>query len=513
MNPNSNSNATRKDYKYPPGPIEIIPYSLALKFISNPLPILKKITAKYGDISHFKFGPKLHVYLVNDPYLIDNILVRHNQYFIKSPGLQLAKRVIGNGLITNEGESHSKQRRLVQQAFSRDKVEVYGKILAEHCIEYTNTNWKDGITVNIHKEMTKLTLSIISKLLFGNNAITVNEIDQISDNITLIIEFINRLRIPFLRFIEKLPLPSTLEYKHALKHLDNIIYAKINAERQNMLLSDNKKFNTYDIDNTALRENNNFQEFQSKPNILSILINSTDRESKVRDEMLLLDGGKKKEKSSIMTDKQLRDEVMTIFLAGHETTANALTWSLYLLSCHPNVEAKILEEIARITDYKESNNSHREIITVEDLPKLKYTEKVLMESMRLYPPSWAIGRQAAKDYILNDNYTIPTGAVIIMSQYLIHHDSRYFSDPEKFVPERWSSKFKTSIPRFSYFPFGGGPRSCIGESLAWSEGIIVLANVMKRWKIALYDKLTDVKLQPLVTLRPKNEIKMIVSER
>ncbi|HSA75011.1 MAG TPA: cytochrome P450 [Candidatus Nitrosocosmicus sp.] len=513
MKHDSNSNMTRKDYEYPPGPTEIFPYSLALKFISNPLPILEKITLKYGDISHFKFGPRLHVYLVNNPYLIENILVRHNQYFIKSPGLQLAKRVIGNGLITNEGESHSKQRRLVQQAFTRDKIEAYGKILAEHCIEYTNANWKDGTTVNIHKEMTKLTLSIISKLLFGNNSITVTEIDHISDNITLIIEFINKLRLPFLRFIEKLPIPSTLEYKQALKQLDKTIYTKINLERQDMSHNDNKKFNKYDTYNTTLREHNNLKKHTSKSNILSILINSTDIEATHDDEKSLLDSEKRKEELLKMTDKQLRDEVMTIFLAGHETTANALTWTLYLLSCHPNIEVKILEEIALITNDKEGNNSHKEIITVEDLPRLKYTEKVLMESMRLYPPSWAIGRQAVKDYPLNDNYTIPSGAVVIMSQYLMHRDIRYFTDPEKFVPERWTSEFKTSIPRFSYFPFGGGPRSCIGEPLAWSEGIIVLANVINKWKITLGDKKTNVELQPLVTLRPKNGIRMIMSKR
>lgn len=515
MNPSSNSNTTQTNYKYPPGPSEIFPYILALKFISNPLPILKKITVKYGDISHFKFGPRLHVYLVNNPYLIENILVRHNQYFIKSPGLQLAKRVIGNGLITNEGKSHSKQRRLVQQAFSKDKIEVYGKILAEHSIEYTNVNWKDGITVNIHREITKLTLSIISKLLFGKNAITLNEVDQISDNITLIIEFINKLRLPFLRFIEKLPIPLTLEYKRALKQLDETIYARIDAERQNMSHNDNEKFDKYVMNGTTLREHNNHQKHTSNSNILSILINSTDSEAMVENEKILLDHGKKKEETSKMTNKQLRDEVMTIFLAGHETTANALTWTFYLLARHPDVEFKILEEIALIIDDKESdNNSHKEIISIEDLPKLKYTEKVLMESMRLYPPSWAIGRQAIEDYALNDKYTIPSGAVIIMSQYLVHHDSRYFTDPEKFVPERWSSKFKTSIPRFSYFPFGGGPRSCIGEPLAWSEGIIVLANIINRWKITLDEKnITDVELQPLVTLRPKNGIRMTISKR
>jgi cytochrome P450 len=205
---------------------------------------------------------------------------------------------------------------------------------------------------------------------------------------------------------------------------------------------------------------------------------------------------------------------MTIFLAGHETTANALTWSLYLLSCHPDVEVKMLEEISLITNVKEGNINHKEIITVEDLPRLKYTEKVLMESMRLYPPSWAIGRQTIKDYTLNDKYIIPARAVIIMSQYLMHHDSRYFSDPEKFIPERWSPKFKASIPRFSYFPFGGGQRSCIGEPLAWSEGIIILSNVINRWKITLEDEKTNnIRLQALVTLRPKDGIKMKMSKR
>src|SRR5690606_11925746 len=213
---------------------------------------------------------------------------------------------------------------------------------------------------------------------------------------------------------------TTIEYKRALKQLDEIIYARIDAERQNMSHNDNKKFDKYDLNGTALREHNNLKKHKSKSNILSILIDSTDIETTVEDEKLLLDRGKKKKETSKMTDNQLRDEVMTIFLAGHETTANALTWTFYLLSRHPDVEFKILEEIALIIDDKESdNNRHKEIISIEDLPRLKYTEKVLMESMRLYPPSWAIGRQAIEDYALNDKYSIPSGAVIIMSQYLV----------------------------------------------------------------------------------------------
>ena len=260
MKVKSNINKDR-NHVYPPGPREIFPYSLAFKFISNPLPILKEIFESYGDISHFKFGPKLHVYLINDPYLIENILVKHNQNFVKSPGLQLAKRVIGNGLITNEGESHSKQRRMVQQAFTKDKVRTYGNIITEHCIEYTNTNWREGMIVNIHKEMTKLTLSIISKLLFGKNAITLNEIDKISDHITLIIEYINKLRLPFLRFIERLPIPLTLEYKEALKQLDNTIYSKIDLQRQKTSINEIKKMNEPKTNCAQLGQQKNFQKY------------------------------------------------------------------------------------------------------------------------------------------------------------------------------------------------------------------------------------------------------------
>jgi len=500
---------------FPPGPAEIIPYRLALKFISNPLPILLEIANRYGDVSHFKFGPKLHVYLINNANYIEDILVKDNNRFIKSPGLRLAKRVLGNGLITSEGKIHDVQRRLVQQAFNRNRIKTYGKIISEYSSVYINNNWKDGLVLDIHKEMTKLTLSIISKLLFGNNAITLNEIDKISDQITLIIEYINKLRLPFLRFIERLPIPLTLEYKDALKQLDNIIYSKIDLQRQKSPVKENKKIGRSKANDTQLSEHNNFQKYQNELDILSVLIDSTDKRMTDHNEQLLSDKDEEQTKEiSKMTDKQIRDEVMTIFLAGHETTANALTWTLYLLSCHPKIESKILAEIDAIPKEKEDDKNNRKIITVKDLSRLKFTEKVLMESMRLYPPSWAIGRQTIQNYNLNEKYSVPSGSVIIMSQYLMHHDVRYFSDPEKFDPERWSLKFRASMPRFSYFPFGGGPRSCIGEPLAWIEGIIVLANIINNWKITLEEKdIANIKLHPLVTLRPKNGIKMKILKR
>jgi cytochrome P450 len=496
-----NFNPKNNGYKkFPPGPAQAIPYSLALKFISNPLPILTEIVNKYGDVSHFKFGPRLHVYLINNPYYIENILVKHDSSFIKSPGLRLAKRVLGNGLITSEGEMHESQRRIVNPAFSRDKISSYGKTILEHCFEYIDSNWKDGMILDIHKEMTKLSLSIISKILFGSNSLTISDIDKISNSITIIIEYINKLRIPFLRFIQILPFPSTIIYRQALRGLDSIIYDKI-IERRKII--GNKSASSsigYSPPETGDEPYN-----QNYVDMLSILINSTDDKNTEGNEY-----SQTNETALKMTNKQLRDEVMTIFLAGHETTANALTWTFFLISQHPEIESKIVDEISTVVGME---NKNQKIISFEDVQKLKYTEMVLMESMRLYPPSWAIGRQAIKDYVLDNRYVIPSGSVVIMSQYLMHHDARYFSQPEEFCPERWSPKFRASIPRFSYFPFGGGSRSCIGEPLAWIEGVIILATILKKWKVTLEEDPQSIKLKPLVTLRPKSGIRMKLRKR
>ena len=495
------SKTSSKHIVFPPGPAEIIPYRLALKFISNPLPILLEIANRYGDVSHFKFGPKLHVYLINNANYIEDILVKDNNRFIKSPGLRLAKRVLGNGLITSEGKIHDVQRRLVQQAFNRNRIKTYGKIISEYSSVYINNNWKDGLVLDIHKEMTKLTLAIISKILFGSNTLELSDIDNISNSITIIIEYINKLRIPFLKFIEILPLPSTIKYKRALSDLDKLIYHKINERRQKTKQSQDESENTLDFSEKT-------KAFQNKDNIdmLSILIASSyNKETDNKENTLYEDGNVVR-----MDNRQLRDEVMTMFLAGHETTANALTWTIYLLALHPKIESKIVDEIISLTGSDDIDNR---LITPDDVSKLKYTEMVLMESMRLYPPSWAIGRQAIENYNLANKYVIPSGSVLIISQYLVHHDSRYFSQPDQFYPERWTPEFRASIPRFSYFPFGGGSRSCIGEPLAWMEGIIVLATIIKKWKITLEENMKHIELRPLVTLRPKYGIRVKLHKR
>jgi cytochrome P450 len=205
-----------------------------------------------------------------------------------------------------------------------------------------------------------------------------------------------------------------------------------------------------------------------------------------------------------MSDIQVRDEVMTIFIAGHETTANALTWTFYLLSQNPNIEKKLLDELGSVIN---SNKTP----TVDDMPKLKFTEKVLRESMRLYPPVWTIGRSVNNEYTLG-KYTIPAGSTILMSQYVMHHDPRYYNEPDRFDPERWSSDTRSSLPRFSYFPFGGGIRACIGEPFAWMEGILVLSTIIRQWKMRLV-RGQRVELDPAITLRPKYGMKMKLERR
>ena len=216
-----------------------------------------------------------------------------------------------------------------------------------------------------------------------------------------------------------------------------------------------------------------------------------------------------------MSNRQVRDEVMTIFIAGHETTANALTWTFYLLSQNPDIEKKLHDEIDSVVlgSSNDSNSGIRIRLPAADdiIPKLQYTERVLRESMRIYPPVWTIGRYVENNYSVGE-YTIPAGSSILMSQYVMHHDSRYYENPEQFNPDRWTEEFKTHLPRFSYFPFGGGIRGCIGEPFAWMEGVLIIAIIAQKWIMRLVPS-QRVKLDPAITLRPKYGMKMKLIQR
>ena len=326
-------------------------------------------------------------------------------------------------------------------------------------------NWKDGTVLDIHKEMAHVTLAIISKSVLGYEV--KEQGDEIGKALLTCMEYFNRLLMPFGELIEKIPvLPINKEFQRAKNTLDTTVYGMISEHRKS--LDRGKK---------------------EGDDLLFTLLQAQDEESGI---------GK-------MSDIQLRDEVMTIFLAGHETTSNALTWTLYLLSLHPDIEAKLDEELQTVL------GDSRIIPTLFDVPKLAYTERILTESMRLYPPAWALGRQAINEYKI-DKYTIRASSIILMSQYVMHRNPLYFTEPDLFNPDRWTPEFKKQLPRFSYFPFGGGIRGCIGEPFAWLEAILLISTICKQWKMTL-EPGHKVALKPLITLRPKHGMRMLLTRK
>jgi len=459
---------TSSSIKYPPGPHSIMPSGLLRQFIRNPIKTLMDIAYSYGDIAHFKFG-RQHVYLFNDPHHIEDALIRNHKNFIKSRGLQISKRLLGEGLVTSEREYHDRQRRIIQPAFHPALIKKYGYVMTTYAASMCQ-RWEDGMTLDIHKEMIHVTAGIISKAVLGSD-IKSEQGDQVGDALLTCAEYFNRLLMPFGELIEKIPiLHINKGFQQAKRKLDSIVYNMIKEHR------DNERKGVQQMD------------------LLSTLLQAQDAEAGI----------------GRMTDSQLRDEVMTIFLAGHETTANALTWTLYLLSQNPLVESKLYEELCSVLGDSKASKTNR-IPTVEDVPKLEYTEKVFRESMRLYPPAWTIGRQAINDYKV-DKYVIPAGSIVLMSQYVMHRNPRYFADPELFYPDRWNKEEKSQLPRFSYFPFGGGIRGCVGEPFAWMEGILLIATICRQWKMQ-HDPDHKVELKPLITLRPKYGMSMKLERR
>jgi cytochrome P450 len=428
-----------------------------IAFRRDPLTFLQAASRALGDVVYFKMGPQ-NVYLLNHPDYIKDVLVTHNQNFIKGRALQRSKRLLGEGLLTSEGEAHRRQRRLAQPAFHKKRVATYGVMMTDFA-ERTSARWSDGETLDVSQEMMRLTLGIVGKTLF--DADVESEAQEIGESLSALMELFNAMLLPFSELLEKLPLPQNRRFVTAKERLDATIYRMIDERRRTG---------------------------EDRGDLLSMLLLAQDEEG---------DG-------KGMTDQQVRDEALTIFLAGHETTANALTWTWYLLSQNPDVEAKLHEELNSVL-------KGNRVPTFEDVPKLRYTEMVLAESMRLYPPAWAIGRLALNDYEVG-GYKVPAGSLVLMSQYVMHRDERYYQDPTHFDPERWTTEARDSRPTYSYFPFGGGPRRCIGEGFAWMEGILLISSLARNWRMRLVPN-HPVETRPVITLRPKHGMRMTLSRR
>ncbi|HVO98541.1 MAG TPA: cytochrome P450 [Bryobacteraceae bacterium] len=422
-------------------------------FRRNPPEFLQNTARDFGDLVHYRLGPQ-DVYLVSKPEWIRDILVTNQTNFAKSRFLERAKALLGEGLLTSEGELHRRQRRLVQPAFHRDRLIGYASAMVE-CAAHTRETWTDGATLDMSKEMMRLTLAVVARTLFS--ADVTGEAENIGQALEKVMLMFDRIFLPFNQILEKLPLPWVRGFYEARDFLDRLIYSMI-AERR--------------------------ASGEDKGDLLAMLLLARDEDG---------NGG--------MDDKQIRDEALTLFLAGHETTANALMWAWYLLSQNPDEADRLYEEVDRVLQGR--------LPSFEDLPRLKYTESVFAESMRMFPPAWLIGRKVLNDYSI-DGYRIPRDAIIMMSPWVVHHDPRWFPDPGRFQPERWTRG--EDRPKFSYFPFGGGMRVCIGERFAWMEGVLLLATVAQKWRFNLFPGHT-VATKPLITLRAKHGMRMIAERR
>jgi len=439
--------------RVPPGPPNDSWSGFYRQYSRDPLEYLTRLQREYGDIVMLR-AFNYHVYFISDPALIEEVLVNQARKFAKGRILKANKRLFGNGLLTSEGDFWLRQRRLAQPAFHRGRIASYAETMVNFA-ERLFAEWRDGETRDIHAEMMRLTLQIVAKTLFDA------QVDRDAQEIGRALEAIIELNSDFRRLVLTppwLPTPQNLRAALATRKLDKIIY-RIIAQRR--------------------------ASGRDTGDLLSMLLAAQD------------------EDGSRMTDRQLRDEAITIFLAGHETTAIALSWTWWLLAQNPEAEAKLHAEL----DSTLAGRSPR----MDDLPRLPYTEKCITESLRLYPPAWGMPRLAIEDVQLGE-YTVPRGCGVSIAQWVVQRDARWFEDPLAFRPERWDADLQKRLPRFAYFPFGGGPRQCIGNSFALMEAQLVLATIAQKFRFRL-DPTHRVTPFASITMRPKHGIRATLESR
>lgn len=441
----------RRD-KFPPGPYTGLKGWSFRALSQSPLEMFTEL-ARYGDIVGIRVVNFRNIF-INHPDLIEEVLVGHPRRYFKGRVLRANRHVFGEGLLTSEGDFWLRQRRLVQPAFHRARIAAYAEIMVEYA-QRLMESWRAGEERDVHQEMMKLTLQIVAKTLF--NANVTQDAKEVGKSLELLLElgadFRRTLFVP-----HWVPTPTNLRIKREIAFIENILYRIINERRASG---------------------------HDAGDLLSMLLHVQD------------------EDGSRMTDKQLRDETITLFLAGHETTASSLSWTWWLLAQNPRVEAKLHAELDEVLCGRAPS--------MDDLARLPYTSNIITESMRLYPPAWGLARIAVEDHELG-GYSVRKGMGVAMAQWVVHRDTRWYNMPEEFRPERWEGDFAKSIPRFAYFPFGGGPRQCIGNSFALMEATLILATIAQKFSLRL---VLDHPVVPLasITLRPRYGVRVVLEER
>ncbi len=439
----------------PPGPK---PASILGNFPmgrKDSLELLTGWAAEFGDIFHYR-ALWMHVYFLNHPDYIEYVMVRNPRNFTKDPALRNMRWLLGEGLLTSEGEHWKRQRRLVQPPFHRDRIAAYADIMTR-CTEDALAHWQDGAELDIHREMMALTLRIVVRCLFS---VETDETAAISRALDVLMRGNMGLRLLIPSWLRRVPLPGQAEFRNATQSLDRAVSQIVAARR------------------AAGPEGN-------ADDLLGILMAARDE-----------DGGR-------MDDRQTRDEVMTFFLAGHETTALALSWTFYLLSRNPEAVSKLHQELAESLEGRAPQFS--------DLPRLVWTDAIVKEVLRLYPPAWAMGRLVVDTFEIG-GYQVPKGSLVVSSQYVMQRSSRYFREPDRFDPARWTTGETQSLPRFVYFPFSGGPRQCIGNNFASMEAVLLLATIAQRFEVR-FDPAADIVPVTGFTLRPRGAMSARVIER
>jgi cytochrome P450 len=439
----------------PPGPRNWFPGHLGAALLRDRLAFLDTMTRRYGDVVFMHVGG-MPMAILNHPDYVRDVLVTRQRLFHKGIGLQRTRLLLGEGLLTSEDDYHLRHRRLMQPAFHKDRILAYGTTMAAYA-ERRAASWTHGQAMDASIEMAALTMTIAGKTLFDTDL--ESEAMEIGAALTAALAEFNFAMIPFGDRIAKLPVPPAIRFRRARARLDAIIYRLI-AQRRG--------------------------EGRDRGDLLSTLVFARDVEVD----------------NSSMTDEEIRDEVMTILLAGYETVTNALTWSWYLLALHPDVEQRLHDEVDGVLQGRAA--------TVEGLRALGYARAVIAESMRLFPPAYVIGRRTLAPYdVPGTPFVLPRNTMVFLSQHLLHRDPRFWRDPERFDPGRWSEE---PAQKFAYFPFGGGTRICIGEHFAWMEATLLLATLAQRWRLRLVPG-HPVTRQSLITLRPKFGMRMTCASR